>query len=316
MPETINGIHHITAVCGPARDNYAFYTEELGMRFTKRTVNFDDPFTYHLYYGNYDATPGSAITFFPWSNVVQGSPSAGEATVVSYAVPKDAIGYWKERLESRGHDLEGPVDLFGYQTLRLRDHDGMKLELSADPEVNDFSTKGYAGVPDQHAIRGFFGTTLSLPDIGRTAELLEEFGWKQDGEGANRTRYRSKPENGLGTVVDLIAEPGLAGRFGKGSVHHVAFRVPDDKAQIEWRETLITLGFDVSPVRNRQYFRSIYFREPGGVLFEFATDGPGFTVDEPLEELGSSLQIPPWYEEHRQQIEEKLPPLEKQLLKP
>ncbi len=185
----------------------------------------------------------------------------------------------------------------------------MAIELVEDSAVNNIDTRGEAGVLDKQAIRGFFGTTLSLADIGRTAELLEEFGWEKAGRDNGTTRYTSQPDNHLGSVVDLRKEPDLNGRFGRGSVHHIAFRVPDDEAQAEWRKKLIALGFQVTPVQNRDYFRSIYFREHGGVLFEIATDIPGFTKDEPLEKLGQNLQLPSWYEKHREEIEAQLPQL-------
>ncbi|MEX0769985.1 MAG: ring-cleaving dioxygenase [Balneolaceae bacterium] len=309
MAESINGIHHITAVSGQPQENINFYTGILGLRFTKRTVNFDDPLTYHLYYGNYHATPGSSITFFPWANAVEGSPNPGEVTVVQYAIPGDSLEYWKNHLQEKKVEVEGEDEVCDRPTLFLKDPNGMQIELVEDPESSELDTRGYGGIPDAKAIRGFFGATLSLADAGRTAELLREFGWEHDDMEGNRIRYISTPDNKLGRVLDLIEQPDLSGRFGKGSVHHIAFRVPDDDAQAEWREKLLKMGFQVSPVRDRQYFRSIYFREHGGVLFELATDGPGFTKDESLEHLGEKLTLPPWFEEHRKQIEKQLPEL-------
>ncbi len=309
MATTINGLHHITAVSGPPQENFDFYRNKLGLRFTKKTINFDDPFTYHLYYGNYNATPGSSITFFPWTNVSDGKPNVGEATLVQYAVPGDSLDYWKERLNDLDIPIKNEQVYLGHNTISFDDNDGMNLELVADSGVNNFKTRGEGGVDDTHAIRGFFGTLLSLSDTQRTAELLQEFGWKQSGNEGGIIRYQSNPENGLGTTVDLKKDPELNGQFGRGSIHHVAFRVPDDKSQSEWREKLIGMGFQVTPVQNRDYFRSIYFREPGGVLFEIATDIPGFTHDEPLESLGQSLKLPSWYEKNRDEIESRLPEL-------
>lgn len=183
----------------------------------------------------------------------------------------------------------------------------MAIRVVEDKRLNSFDTKGVGGVDDEKAIRGFLGTTLSLADPGRTAELLSEFGWKLQSGEQGIERYTSKPENNLGTVVDLKKEPYLFGRFGRGSIHHVAFRVPDDEVQSEWREKLLKMGFQVTPVQNRDYFRSIYFREPGGVLFEIATDIPGFTKDEPLDKLGEKLQLPARFEKNREQIEAQLP---------
>lgn len=310
MPTPIKGIHHITAVSGPPKENYNFYTKVLGLRFIKKTVNFDDPFTYHLYYGNYEATPGSAITFFPWQHVVQGSPNTGEATVVHYAIPSGSLSYWKERFEKLDIKTNDTFTKFGYHGLSLKDNDGMAITLTEDSRIDKLVTKGYGDVPDRHAIRGFFGTALSLADTSRTAELLQEFGWKSEGKENGIERFSSSPANNLGRYVDLKSDPNLNGRFGRGSVHHVAFRVPDDQSQAGWREKLTEMGFDVTPVQNRMYFRSIYFREHGGVLFEIATDIPGFTKDEEIETLGSDLKLPPWYESHRSEIEKKLPILD------
>lgn len=309
MTSTIHGLHHITAVSGPPKENYSFYNHVLGLRFTKKTVNFDDPSTYHLYYGNYNATPGSSITFFPWQHVVQGSPSAGEATEVQYAIPPESIHFWAERLNKLDIKPIKKIGSFGEKILSLTDNDGMAISLIEDESAAKNETKGYGGVPDEHAIRGFYGTTLTLTDTGRTGELLAEFGWAKEESEDTLIRYSSQPENGLGRYVYLIKNPGLTGRFGRGSIHHVAFRVPDDQAQQKWRDMLTGLGFQVTPVQNRDYFRSIYFREHGGVLFEIATDIPGFTKDEDLEHLGESLQLPPWYEKHRKEIENHLPEL-------
>ena len=309
MTLDIKGIHHITAVSGSPKKNFNFYHKILGLRFTKKTVNFDDPSTYHLYYGNYNATPGSSITFFPWKHVVKGEPSAGEATSLQYMIPTGSHDFWKDRfsrLHINTYELSGS---FGEKFLTLFDNDGMKISLVEDPDASKTETKGYGGVPDEHAIRGFHGTTLTLADTGRTGELLKEFGWMKEQSDNSSVRFSSQPENELGRYVNLEKKPDLAGRFGRGSIHHVAFRVPDDETQQIWREKLIDMGFQVTPVQNRDYFRSIYFREHGGVLFEIATDIPGFTKDEKLENLGEKLQLPAWHEKHRDKIEEQLPEL-------
>lgn len=309
MISSIEGLHHITAVSGPPKKNYHFYHKVLGLRFTKKTVNFDDPSTYHLYYGNYNAAPGSSITFFPWQHVVNGKPSAGEATAVHYMIPHGSLDFWKDRLSRLEINAVSVSGQFGEKFFFLYDNDGMEISLVQDEAVSKMKTKGYGGVPNAHAIRGFYGTTLTLSDTGRTAELLKEFGWVKEESESSLMRFSSRPENGLGRYVYLKRDPELSGRFGRGSIHHVAFRVPDDEAQQLWREKLIKMGFQVTPVQNRDYFRSIYFREPGGVLFEIATDIPGFTKDESLKHLGESLQLPPWYEKHREEIEKQLPEL-------
>lgn len=309
MTSNIQGLHHITAVSGPPKENYHFYHKVLGLRFTKKTVNFDDPSTYHLYYGNYNATPGSSITFFPWQHVVQGSPSAGEATEIQYAIPPDSIGFWTDRFSQLRIKTDEQRGRLGEEMLSLTDNDGMAISLVEDATAAKIETRGFGGVPDEHAIRGFYGTSLTLADTGRTSELLREFGWTDEKSESSLIRFSSRPANGLGRYVYLKENPDLTGRFGRGSIHHVAFRVPDDEAQQLWREKLIKMGFQVTPVQNRDYFRSIYFREHGGVLFEIATDIPGFTKDEELEHLGESLQLPPWYEKHREEIEKQLPEL-------
>lgn len=309
MPSTIKGIHHITAVSGPAKENYDFYTKILGMRFTKKTINFDDPFTYHLYYGNFEATPGSSITFFPWQGVVQGSPSSGETTITSYAVPVGALAFWREHFSKQSIEILSEGSRFGDKQILFKDVEGMKNEIVEAAGVDDIIPHPADGFHEKDAIRGFYGATLSLHDIGRTAELMSEFGWSEKGSDGDTTRYAVESDNNLGTILDLKKEPGLSGRFGRGSIHHIAFRVPDDDTQMEWRNKLLEMGFTPTPVQNRYYFRSIYFREPGGVLFEIATDTPGFTVDEPLESLGSELKLPPWNEPYRNEIENRLPKL-------
>lgn len=309
MSDSIKGLHHITAVSGPPQENFNFYRNTLGLRFTKKTINFDDPFTYHLYYGNHNATPGSTITFFPWQNVPNGSPSTGEATVVDYAIPGGSADYWSGRLKELNLKINRQKDGFGFETISFHDNDGMKIRLIADSKSEKNETKGYGSVRDEHAVRGFFGTTLSLADTGRTAELLKEMGWSLTGEADGATRFGSAPENNLGRFVDLKKEPQLNGRFGRGSIHHIAFRVPDDEAQQQWRKKIKKMGFSITPVKNRDYFRSIYFREAGGVLFEIATDIPGFDVDEPFDSLGEELKLPAWFEQHREEIERRLPEL-------
>lgn len=324
-PSPIRGLHHITAISGPPKPNYDFYTQVLGLRFVKKTVNFDDPFTYHLYYANHMAGPGSAITFFPWKNVVQGAPQTGEAVDVQYAVPVGAIQWWMERFEQLGLPFEGPLTRFGNAVLRFRDSEGMMNELVEHEPVDALTNVGKGGVEDAWSIRGFFGTTLDVPDVGRTVELLAEFGWSQIAVENGVHRYLSTPDEPLGAHIDVVAgasgvggagEGGTfplgrpaVGRFGKGSIHHIAFRVADDAEQAAWGDQLRRMGFQPTPVQERFYFRSIYFREPGGVLFEIATDPPGFTADEPLESLGTDLKLPPWFEPHRDRISAALPEL-------
>ncbi len=305
----IHGIHHITAISGPAKQNYDFYTGVLGLRFIKKTVNFDDPFTYHLYYGNYEASPGSAITFFPWNHVVQGKPKTGETIDTQYAIPEGSLPYWRDYLKSKGVTNVHEGSLYGMPTLGFHDPDQLRILLIEDKAVNEIANHASGDVADEHSIRGFFGATLDVPDIRKTAELLEEFGWKLEGSEGNITRYSSEPDSMLGRYIDLVQARSGAGRFGKGSIHHIAFRVPNSEMEEKWRIKLIEMGYQPTIAQERFYFRSIYFREKGGVLFEIATDEPGFTADEPLEKLGSDLKLPPWYEPHRSRIKESLPEL-------
>jgi glyoxalase family protein len=309
MTTPIRGIHHITAVSGPPKENYDFYTKVLGLRFTKKTINFDDPFTYHLYYGNYEATPGSSITFFPWQGVVQGSPNSGETTVTAYAIPHESVDFWKDHLQKSEVEILSDEYRFGVSRLLFKDVEGMKNELVESDLIASIQPNPAHGIPEESAIRGFYGATLSLTDTGRTAELMKEFGWEKIGEENETIRFSIQTDNNLGGNIDLKKEPGLNGRFGRGFIHHIAFRVPDDETQLAWRDKLLAMGFSPTPVQNRMYFRSIYFREPGGVLFEIATDIPGFTKDETLENLGSELRLPPWHEQYRKEIEQRLPEL-------
>lgn len=294
MPRT-TGIHHVTSVAGSAQGNVDFYTDRLKLRLVKRTVNFDDPGTWHLYYGDRTGSPGTLITFFPWQGIPAGRPGAGEVAVTAYAVPVDAVAAWREALDVE----EEPEERFGAPVLALRDTDGSRLELVGT------GTGGDAG-----EIRGFHGVTLSVARPERTARLLTDLlGFTTVGERDGRLRLAAEGD-GDARVVDIV-ESGGAGpaRLGSGSVHHVAFRARDDEEQEAFSEALRTAGLDVTPVRDRQYFRSIYFREPGGVLFEIATDPPGMLIDEPVETLGTELRLPPWYEPARARIEAALPPL-------
>jgi glyoxalase family protein len=228
---------------------------------------------------------------------------------VQYTIPPNSLGFWKDRLSHFNIKTVERSGQFGETFLNLFDNDGMEISLVEDAATSKTETQGFGGVPDEFAIAGFYGTTLTLADTGRTGELLKEFGWLKEDSDKSLVRYSSQPENGLGRYVYLKKDPYLSGRFGRGSIHHIAFRVPDDEAQHLWREKLINMGFQVTPVQNRDYFRSIYFREHSGVLFEIATDVPGFTKDEELEHLGEKLQLPAWYEKHREEIEKQLPEL-------
>lgn len=318
-PQPIAGLHHVTAIATDPRANLDFYTQVLGLRLVKKTVNFDDPGTYHLYFGDELGRPGTLLTFFPWPLARRGSRGSGQATVTSFSVPKDSLGWWLDHLERQGVVHEDPSERLDEEVLVLLDPDGLKLELVAHQEADQQEPWRDGPIPGRNAVRGFHSVTLSVQGYEATAGLLTEtLGFHPVAESGNRFRFATEVrEAGAGAVarnagghVDLLCTPDAPyGHVAAGTVHHVAFRVADDEDQKAWRERVAERGLDITPVLDRQYFHSVYFREPGGVLFELATDPPGFTLDEPVEELGQSLKLPPWLESHRQRIEEALPDL-------
>ena len=308
----IEGIHHVTAIASDAQANVDFYVGLLGLRLVKRTVNFDDPGTYHLYYGDEAGTPGSILTFFPWAHAVRGSRGVGQTSATAFSVPEGSLGYWRDRLASQQVLSEEPTDRLDRESvLTLFDPDGMKLELIAHAGADDRAPWAGSSIPERHAIRGFHSVTLTEKSLGATVDLLAEtMGFHQVTSGGGRSRF-AVGAGGAGAQIDLLEDPaGGHGRVAAGSVHHVAFRVEDDAAQRAWLADLAERGLHVTPVQDRQYFHSIYYREPGGVLFELATDPPGFTFDEPLAALGSGLKLPPWLEAARPRIEAALPKLQ------
>jgi glyoxalase family protein len=318
MTTPILGLHHVTAICGDPQTNVDFYVGVLGLRLIKKTVNFDDPSTYHLYYGDGVGSPGSVMTFFPWPGIRSGVIGAGQTHATALAVPEHSLDFWRQRLEKslvRANDIER----FGVPGLTFTDPDGLRLELLASAGRDD-GREPWDGssVSAEHAIRGFDGVTLLHADVVATERLLvDALGFRQVAADGQRLRYESGA-GGSGTFVDLFHEPtAVSGRVAGGSVHHVAFRVADDDAQAAWQNRLFGAGHPTTEVKDRMYFHSIYLREPGGVLFELATDNPGFATDETVEELGSGLRLPPWLENNRDRIEQKLPSLgDPQLRKP
>ena len=304
-----NGLHHVTAYAADAARNLDFYTRVLGLRLVKRTVNFDDPGTYHLYYGDGVGTPGTVLTFFPIAHAAPGRVGIGETQETAFRIPRGSIGWWAHRLVALGVPHEAPVSVFGETTLRLRDPDGMMLALVGVEDEGGDAWTG-AEVPAEHAITGFHGVTLLLAEADATARILTDvFGYAETGREGSAIRFAAGAA--LGRFVTLRAVGGfLRGRPGAGSVHHIAFRAADDAAQAAMVARLETAhGVRVTEQRDRNYFRSVYFREPGGVLFEIATDAPGFAVDEPVEALGHALMLPPGLEAHRTRIEAVLPAL-------
>ena len=306
--ERVLGIHHVTAVAGDPQRNVDFYTGLLGLRLVKLTVNYDDPETYHLYYGDQVGHPGTILTFFPWPRAPQGRLGTGLLTVTSFAIPEGSMDYWSKRLKSHGVSFQGPTRRFEERVLSFSDPDGLRLELVARGDLKDGGVWAGGTVPREHAIRGFFGVTLSEEALGSTASLLTgTMGFRQVSQQDGRFRF-AVGTGGLGSFVDVLSLPGLSdGAVGVGTVHHVAWRTPDDKQQKSWRTKLLHSGLNVTPVIDRKYFHSIYFHEPGGVLFEIATDPPGFTVDEPVQQLGTRLNLPPWLEPRRGEIQQALP---------
>jgi len=301
------GIHHITAIAGDPQRNLDFYTGPLGLRLVKRTVNFDDPGTRHFYFGDSQGTPGTILTFFPWGDgAFRGRIGTGQVRSTAFSISTDSLGFWIDRLTALGLAPSGPERRFDEEVLFVRDPDGLELELIA----NSRDTRaGWAtpGVPSSHAIRGLHTASLSVEGYERTAGLLvERLGFRRVGELGNRFRFEVG-EGGPGHIVDVLCEPdGMRGTMGAGTVHHIAWRAADDAAQLEIRSTLSGAGQDVTPVLDRNYFRSIYFREPGRVLFEVATDPPGFTKDEATANLGMDLKLPDWLEARRADIEARL----------
>ncbi|MCE6077796.1 ring-cleaving dioxygenase [Agrobacterium vitis] len=304
-----HGIHHVTAIAGPARRNLDFYTRVLGQRFVKKTVNFDDPGTYHFYFGDEAGNPGTIMTFFPWEHAAPGRLGIGETQETGYRVPKASLGFWTHRFIEQGVVHEKLEQRFGQTVLPFKDPDGMRLALVGVEDIEHEAAWAAPGIPAEHALRGFHGVTLLLDKIDATAAVLTDvFGFEQQAKEGYVTRYHV-PGTDIGGVVDLrAAGEFLPARPGAGSVHHVAFRAKDDAEQAEMAEKLRkNHGLQTTEQKDRDYFRSIYFRSPGGVLFEIATLDPGFAVDEPAETLGQALKLPKGLEGFRGRIEGMLP---------
>jgi glyoxalase family protein len=309
-PIAIPGLHHVTAIASDPQRNLDFYIGVLGFRFVKRTVNFDDPGSYHFYFADGRGTPGTILTFFAWPGAPRGRMGSGEVAATTFAIPAGSIAFWLDRLKSHQVKASQPFVRFGQPVISFLDPDGMVLELIGVESVWEAFSCSESEIPPEHALRGFHSVSAIVDGYERTAGLLVGvFGYHLSGNAGNRFRFETAGQrNGPGECIDLLCIPeGLPSRIGAGSVHHIAFRAKDDAEQLEWRKRLVSMGYNVSPVMDRTYFHSIYFREPGGVLFEIATDPPGFTEDEILEELGQKLSLPPWMENSREQIEQSLP---------
>lgn len=311
MRDQILGIHHITAIASSAKRNLDFYTNVLGLRLIKKTVNFDDPGTYHFYFGDEAGTPGTILTFFPWAGITSGRRGTGMATEIGYAVPDGSLEFWVKRFEKYNVTFNKPSEKFGEQYLSFLDPDGLKFEL-VERKTNDNRKPFESGdINASVATRGFYNVTLTLSSIKGTAQILTEiFGYKLEAELVNRFRYKTGATESA-NIIDLVEVPGeKRGHVAGGTIHHIAFRVKDEETLMRYHEKVLEAGLDITPKIDRNYFYSLYFREPGGVLFEIATDNPGFTVDETLSELGKNLKLPSKYEARRTQIESVLPNLD------
>ena len=317
----ILGIHHVTAIASDPQKNIDFYTQILGLRLVKLTVNFDDPTTYHLYFGDEIGRPGTILTFFPWPDAPKGSRGTGQVIATSFLIPVHSVDYWIHRLKNQKINVQGPTKRFeNEEVLTLHDPDGLELELVAHKSAEDRTLNVWkkGSIPIEHAIRGFYSVTLSEEGYELTASVLtHELGFKLVGQDRSRFRYQINTDKDGGdnddeyngsNIVDVLCLPNTQyGMIGVGTVHHVAWRTPTDEQQKILRDRIVKAGLNATPVIDRTYFHSVYFREPGGVLFEIATNPPGFTMDEKAQELGTHLMLPNWLESVRKDLEKVLP---------
>jgi glyoxalase family protein len=305
----IPGIHHVTCITADVQKCVDFYVSVLGLRFVKKSINQDLPDTYHIYFGDYVGTPGTAMTFFGWPAWPRQRTGSGQVTTVSFQVPRDSLDHWSRRLRSLGAVHER-TSRFDADALVLHDADGIQVELVGDASDERWQPWPEGPVDQDHAVRGFHSVALTVAEAEATVELLTEtMGFRPAGRDGNRMRFTTG-DGGPHSIVDVIESPeGPVGEESIGTVHHVAWRTADPGSQVAWRERLVDAGRNVTPVIDRWYFKSIYYREPGGVLFEIATDGPGFTVDETPERLGTTLSLPPWFGVRRERLDEILPPI-------
>jgi len=306
MPDPIPGVHHVTAIGSDPARNREFYTGTLGLRLVKRSVNQDDTSVYHLFYADHDGSPGTSMTFFPYPGARSGRVGTGQVSTTAFLIPAASVDYWTDRLAGADVDADDPIERFGDTVIPFEDPDGLPLELVAreDAPAGNLTE---SPVPEEHAIRGFFGVTLALSRAGAITGLLEEMGFAAVGKDGDGTRYRA--DGDLGYVVDVHEDSGMPrGRPGAGTVHHVAFRVTRE-TQAEWRQVLIDGGLRPTEIIDRTWFESVYARTPGGILFEFATEAPGYTVDEDRDALGERLVLPERLADRRASITAGLPEL-------
>lgn len=310
MENKVLGIHHITAIAGNAKRNHDFYTKVLALRFIKKTVNFDDPSAYHFYFGDEIGTPGTILTFFPWEGITKGKQGAGMATEIGYSVPDKSLEFWSDRFKKNNVKVNATGTRFGEQYLSFEDPDGLPLTWIIPKSGDNRKPWETEEVKAQVATKGFHSITLTLKSVTDTAKVLTDiFDYTLSGQEGNRYRYITDSVE-TAAIIDLIEAPEDANAINAGgTIHHIAFRVKDEKVLMDFREKIVRKGLSITPKIDRNYFFSLYFREPGGVLFELATDNPGFAIDEPVNELGKHLKLPAQYESNRAEIEKILPVL-------
>ncbi len=303
------GIHHISVLAGNPARNHDFYVNKLGMRMVKKSVNQDDPSTYHLFYGNEAAEPGSSLTFFPWPRAHKGEPGTGEAVNVAFRVPADSKEFWKSRLAEFNLDPSESFDLFGEEAVRFNDPDGLELDLVFTGNPKEKVSNYESSVPHEYNIQSFWGSRLRVENPEATAQILSDiFGFEEKESSDNLTRYSTAADVAQNVFIEASDEK--QGKGGRGIVHHVAFRAENEDNLKEMREHVLEKGLQPTQVIDRHWFKSVYFKEPNGILFEIATDDPGYAVDEEFEHLGETLILPPWLEPRRKLIENTLPELE------
>ena len=309
MPANLPGIHHVTSITGDVQKCVDFYVGVLGLRFIKKSINQDVPDTYHIYFGDCVGTSGTAMTFFGWPSWPRRKAGNGQVTTVSFAVPPRSLDFWNSRLRNLGIAVSR-TSRFGTDAIVLEDPDGIELELVGMASDDRWVAWPASPVDQDHAIRGFHSVTMTVPEAAATFDLLvKTMGFRKAAQEGRRSRFETG-QGGPDSILDVVESPeGSEGEESVGTVHHVAWRAADAAHQAEWRDVLVKSGRNVTPVIDRYYFKSIYFREPGGILFEIATDGPGFTVDEPAESLGTSLSLPPWFQVRRDRLDATLMPI-------
>jgi glyoxalase family protein len=311
MTQQLLGIHHITAITSDAQKNIDFHTDVLGLRIVKLTVNFDDPSSYHLYFGDELGRPGTVLTYFAWPGALPGRHGTGQATALSFSIPEKAEGFWLKRFKEYNIITEQPYRRFDEEVITFYNPDGLKLELVAHADAIERSGWPEGPISEEYAIRGFYGISVSERASDPTTNILTKtLGFSLTMEAGDRMRFECG-KGGYGSILDLqVQVGGPGGLVASGTIHHIAWRTPTNLEQDAWRNSLIEDGYIVTDIINRHYFHSIYFREPGGVLFEIATDPPGFTIDEPPNRLGTELMLPPWMQPSRESIVRRLPQLD------